>query len=77
MAKFPVRLEDDARFLCIIGSIFLAITILGFTQSYFIELDRGEFVAANASMHPHAIVSFAFAALFLAQPWLVLKPNWR
>ncbi|MEO0699152.1 MAG: hypothetical protein AAFY81_05470, partial [Pseudomonadota bacterium] len=53
----------------VIGLIFLAITFGGFVQSYFIPLANGEFVAVNEWMHPHAVVSFAFAALFVAQPW--------
>ena len=61
----------------VIGLIFLAITFGGFVNSYFIPLANGEFVAVNEWMHPHAIVSFAFAALFVAQPWLVLERNWR
>lgn len=77
MAKYPTRLDDDARFLRVIGWIFLAITIGAFVQSYFIPLAQGNFAAANFWMHPHAVVSFIFAALFIAQPWLVLKRNWR
>ena len=77
MVKYPVRMEDDARFLRIIGWLLFAITVGAFVQSYFIPVSRGEFASANVWMHPHAIVSFAFAALFIAQPWLVLKRSWR
>ena len=59
----------------IIGWIFLAITLGAFVQSYFIPLAQGAFVSPEAWMHPHAVVSFAFAALFVAQPWLILKRN--
>ncbi|MEO0589473.1 MAG: hypothetical protein AAFZ11_02810 [Pseudomonadota bacterium] len=77
MSSYPVRMDDDARFMRVIGLIFLAITFGGFVQSYFIPLANGEFVAVNEWMHPHAVVSFAFAALFVAQPWLILERNWR
>lgn len=75
MAAYPVRMDDDARFMRIIGWIFLAITLGAFVQSYFVPLARGTFVSVQVWMHPHAIVSFAFAALFVAQPWLILKRN--
>ncbi|MEM6586031.1 MAG: hypothetical protein AAF692_09770 [Pseudomonadota bacterium] len=77
MAQYPIRLDDDARFMRVVGWIFLAITLSAFVQSYFVPLARGEFVAVNEWMHPHAVVSFIFAALFIAQPWLVLERNWR
>lgn len=77
MSAFPVRVDDDARFVRVIGWIFLLITFGAFVQSYFIPLSKGEFVSANIWMHPHAIVSFAFAILFIAQPWLILKRNMR
>lgn len=77
MAKYPVEIDRDARFVRIIGWIFLLITFGAFVQSYFIPLANGSFEAANVWMHPHAIVSFAFALLFIAQPQLVLKRNWR
>ncbi|MEO0642906.1 MAG: hypothetical protein AAFY47_05740 [Pseudomonadota bacterium] len=77
MSSYPARMDDDARFMRVVGWIFLVITFGGFVQSYFIPLAKGEFVAVNEWMHPHAIVSFAFAALFVAQPWLVLKRNWK
>ena len=77
MAQYPIRLDDDARFMRVVGWFFLAITLSAFVQSYFVPLARGEFVAVNEWMHPHAVVSFIFAALFIAQPWLVLKRNWR
>lgn len=77
MASYPVRIEDDARFVRAIGWVFLALTFGAFVQSYFVPLARASFVSANLWMHPHAIVSFAFAALFIAQPSLVLAKNWR
>ena len=77
MAEYTIRIDDDARFMRIVGWILFAITLGAFVQSYFIPLGRGEFESANIWMHPHAIVSFAFAGLFIAQPWLVLKRNWR
>lgn len=77
MANYPIRMDDDARLMRIAGWIFLAITFGAFVQSYFVPLARGEFTTLNEWMHPHAVVSFVFAALFIAQPWLVLKRNWR
>ncbi|MEO1648939.1 MAG: hypothetical protein AAFR32_08995 [Pseudomonadota bacterium] len=77
LAKYPIRLDDDARFMRLMGWIFLLITFGGFVPTYFIPLARGEFVTFNEWMHPHAIVSFVFAILFLAQPWLILERNWR
>ena len=70
-------MDDDARFMRVVGWIFLAITFGGFVHSYFIPLALGEFASTNQWMHPHAVVSFVFALLFIAQPWLVLKRNWR
>lgn len=77
MAAYPVRIDDDARFVRWIGWIFLAITLGAFIKSYFVPLGQGTFVSRSIWMHPHAVVSFAFAALFIAQPWMVLKRNWR
>ena len=77
MSTYPIRMDDDARFMRMIGWIFFAITFGAFVQSYFIPLADGNFESANIWMHPHAIVSFAFAALFIAQPWMVLNRNWR
>ena len=74
---YPVRQADDARFVRAVGWILLAITLGAFVQSYFVPIARGEFEAANVWMHPHALVSFAFAALFIAQPWLILRENWQ
>ncbi|MEE4206061.1 MAG: hypothetical protein V2I39_07210 [Erythrobacter sp.] len=75
--SFPVRIEADARFVRAVGWILLAITFGAFAKSYFVPLATGEFEAANVWMHPHAVVSFAFAGLFIAQPWLVLRKDWR
>lgn len=55
----------------------LAITLSAFVPTYFLPMARGEFSSTNVWMQPHTWVSFAFAALFIAQPWLVLKRNWR
>ncbi|MEM9084679.1 MAG: hypothetical protein AAGB23_02000 [Pseudomonadota bacterium] len=77
MTKYPIRMDDDARFMRVVGWIFLLITFGAFVQSYFVPIARGEFVSVNEWMHPHAIVSFVFAALFIAQPWLVLERNWN
>lgn len=77
MAKYPIRIDDDARFVRLIGWLFFAVTISAFVRSYFAPLSRGEFISANFWMHPHALVSFAFAGLFIAQPWMVLKRNMR
>lgn len=77
MARYPVRMEDDARFVRAIGWLFLALTFGAFVQSYFVPLAQANFVSANIWMHPHAVVSFAFAVLFIAQPSFVLARNWR
>lgn len=77
MARYPVDIDRDARFLRILGWIMLAITLSAFVPTYFVPMAQGEFASDNPWMQPHTWVSFAFAALFIAQPWLVLKRNWR
>lgn len=76
MAKYPVRMNDDARLVRLVGWLFLLVTFGAFVQSYFVPLAQGSFESANIWMHPHAVVSFAFAALFIAQPSMVLRKNW-
>lgn len=70
-------MDNDARFMRIAGWIMLAITLSAFVPTYFVPMARGTFASANFWMQPHTWVSFAFAAFFIAQPWLVLKRNWR
>ncbi|MBX7492654.1 hypothetical protein K3163_05485 [Qipengyuania sp. 1NDW9] len=77
MTAYPVDVDRDARFLRIVGWILLAITLTAFVPTYFIPMVQGEFASDNIWMQPHTWVSFVFAALFIAQPWLVLHRNWQ
>lgn len=75
--RYPIRIDEDARFMRAVAWALLVLTVIGFVPTYFVPLSDGSFLSDLLWMHPHAIAGFAFAAFFIAQPTMVLKRNWK
>jgi len=67
----------DLRFVQIAAGLLLVLTIVAFTPRYILPLLGGEFTSPNPWMHPHAFAGFVFAALFLVQPILIERGQYR
>jgi len=69
------RIEDDARFMRVMGVLLLGMAAIAFTPKYFGPITSGVYQPPSVWMHPHALSALAWSVIFIIQPWLIVQKN--
>ena len=76
-AKILHKTRKDALAAVVAASIFLIISLIGFTPKYFGPLFYGNYQPPSAWMHAHVVSSLLWLVLFLVQPLLILRRSFN
>ncbi|MEM7701432.1 MAG: hypothetical protein AAF251_05795 [Pseudomonadota bacterium] len=73
-------LARDARFLRVMAVILLVMTLAAFAPRYLVPIAQGSYnppASWNLWMHPHAMAGFGFSILFILQPTLIARSDFK